>query len=160
MSVTRDAIVDTALALAERTSWEALRLHDVAAALSIGLNDVRSHFCEKEEIVDAWFDRADGAMLADAVSPDEYRGLSPRQRIEHALMIWLGALAPYRRVTRQMIWNKLEPGHLHYQWGGALRISRTVQWLREAAGRDAALPRRAIEETALTGLYLATFFYW
>src|SRR5437660_1991612 len=160
MATTRDAIVDTALALSERTSWEALRLHDVAGALSIDLNDVRAQFREKEDIVDGWFDRADGAMLADAVRVDEYRALSARQRIERALMVWLGALAPYRRVTRQMIWHKLEPGHLHYQWGGALRISRTVQWLREAAGRDAALPWRAIEETALTGLYLATFFYW
>ena len=39
-------------------------------------------------------------------------------------------------------------------------ISRTVQWLREAAHRDAELPWRAIEETGLTAIYLAAFFYW
>src|SRR5437868_3557461 len=107
MATTRDAIVDTALALSERTSWEALRLHEVAAALSIDLNDIRAQFREKEDIVDAWFDRADSTMLTDAARIDEYRSLSPRQRIERALMTWLSALAPYRRVTRQMIWNKL-----------------------------------------------------
>jgi ubiquinone biosynthesis protein COQ9 len=160
MAITRDAIVDAALARAEQTSWEALRLHDVATALSGDLNDVRAYFREKEEIVDAWLDRADRAMLADAARLDEYRALTPRQRIERALMAWFGALAPYRRVTRQMILNKLEPGHLHYQWSGLLRVSRTVQWLREAAMRDATLPWRAVEETALTGIFLATFFCW
>ncbi len=75
-------------------------------------------------------------------------------------MAWLAALAPHRRVARQMVLNKFEPGHVHYQWAELLRISRTVQWLREAAGRDAPLPWRALEETALTAVYLATFAYW
>ena len=35
-----------------------------------------------------------------------------------------------------------------------------MQWLREAARRDAVLPRRAIEETVLTGIYVTTFVYW
>jgi len=35
-----------------------------------------------------------------------------------------------------------------------------VQWLREAAHRDAVLPWRAFEETGLTAIYLATFFCW
>jgi ubiquinone biosynthesis protein COQ9 len=159
MAITREDMVDAALAQAERTSWEAVRLHDVAAALSVTLNDVRAHFREKEEIVDAWFDRADAAMLDDAARADCV-ALSSRQRIERLLTVWLAALALHRRVTREMVWNKLEPGHLHYHLRGLLRVSRTVQWLREAAGRDAVLPWRAIEEIALTGLYLGTFLYW
>jgi len=35
-----------------------------------------------------------------------------------------------------------------------------VQWLREAAQRDAVLPWRAIEEAALTAVSLAAFFCW
>jgi ubiquinone biosynthesis protein COQ9 len=159
MAVTREHIVDAALAQAERTSWEAVRLHDLAAVLSVTLNDVRAHFREKEEIVDAWFDRADAALLDDAARADCV-GLSSRRRIERHLMVWLAVLALHRRVTREMIWNKLEPGHLHYQLNGLLRVSRTVQWLREAAGRDSVLPWRALEELALTGLYLATFLRW
>jgi hypothetical protein len=31
---------------------------------------------------------------------------------------------------------------------------------REAAHRDATFLRRALEETALTSIYLMTFFYW
>lgn len=159
MAITRDAIVAAALARAEQTSWEEVRLHDIAAALAVTLNEVRAHFREKEDIVDAWFDRADAAMLEDAARPD-YSALSARGRTERALLSWLAALASHRRVTRQMIANKLEPGHVHYRLNGLFRVSRTVQWMREAAGRKAVLPWRAIEEAVLTGIYLATFFCW
>jgi AcrR family transcriptional regulator len=156
MQSPRERIVDAALALAEERSWEAVRLHDVAARLGIALDEVRAQFREKEEIVDAWFDRADSAMLAAAGRP-EIRALPARERLEELLMSWFAALAPHRRVTRQMILNKLEFGHVHYQFAGLLRVSRTVQWWREAASRDATLPWRAIEETALTSIYLASF---
>lgn len=159
MAITRDSIVDTALARAEQTSWEAVRLFDVAAALGGSLEDVRAYFREKEEIVDAWFDRADAAMLAQAAQP-EVAALPSRERLERIMLAWFGALAEHRRATRQMIWNKFEPGHLHYQIDGLRRVSRTVQWMREAAGRTAVLPWRAIEETVLTGIYLAAFWRW
>lgn len=155
----KERIVDASLALAARKSWEAVRLHDVAAELGITLNDLRTHFREKEDIVDAWFDRADAAMLDEASKPD-FLALPAEKRVHRLMMTWLAALAPYRRVTRQMIFNKLEPGHIHYQIAGLLRVSRTVQWMREAAHRDATLPWRALEETGLTSVYLATFFCW
>jgi AcrR family transcriptional regulator len=155
----RDRIIDATLELAERRSWEAVRLHDVAAELGVSLADIQAQFREKEDIVFAWFERADRAMLEGARAPD-YAALGPRERIVHLLMVWLGALAPHRRVARQMVLNKFEPGHVHYQFAELLRISRTVQWLREAAHRDALLPWRAFEETALTAVYLATFSYW
>jgi AcrR family transcriptional regulator len=156
---TRDSILDAALDLAAKKSWESLRLHDVAAELQISLNDVRVHFQEKEALTDAWFDRADAAMLQETAKPD-FTALSTRERLHRLIMIWLQALAVHRRVTRQMICGKFEPGHFHYQYAGLLRVSRTVQWLREAAGRDAVLPWRALEEVALTAIYLAAFLYW
>lgn len=155
----KDRILDAALDLAGRKSWEAVRLHDVAAELQMSLNEVRAEFREKEELTDAWFDRADAAMLQEAAVPG-FPGLSPRERLHRLIMAWLMAQASQRRVTRQMICGKFEPGHIHYQYAGLLRVSRTVQWLREAAQRDAMLPWRAIEETVLTSIYLATFFYW
>lgn len=155
----RDLIVDTALQLAAQSSWEAVRLHEVAAAAGISLDDLRLHFREKEDVVDAWFDRADSAMLQAAESAG-FAALTVRQRLHQLIMVWLATLAPYRKVTRQMIYGKFEPGHLHIQIPGLMRISRTVQWMREAAHQDAAYLRRALEETALTSIYLMTFFYW
>ena len=155
----RDRIIDTAIELAEHRSWEALRLHDVAAALDIHLDQVRLHFREKEDLTDGWFDRADSAMLR-AADTAEFQALTTRERLQQLIMAWLTALAPHRKVTREMIYGKLEPGHLHIQIPGLMRVSRTVQWIREAAHRDATFLRRALEETALTSIYLMTFFYW
>ena len=156
---TREKILDAALDLASEKSWESVRLHDVAAELGITLNNIREHFREKEDFTDAWFDRADASMLQEADKIDLQK-LSARERVHRLIMTWLTALAKYRSVTRQMICGKLEPGHIHYQFSGLLRVSRTVQWVREAAHRDAELPWRAIEEAALTMTYLATFFFW
>lgn len=155
----RESILNAALDLAAQKSWESLRLHDVAAKLQMSLNDVRALFREKEALTDAWFDRADAAMLQEAAKPD-FPALSTRARLHRLIMAWLNTLAGYRRVTRQMICGKFEPGHFHHQSAGLLRVSRTVQWLREAACRDAVLPWRALEDVALTAIYLAAFLYW
>ena len=152
-------IVNHALELAEASSWEAVRLHQVAAAAGLSLDDVRHHFREKDEIIDAWFDRADQAMLA-AATDAELGELPVRQRLERLMLAWLEALAPHRQVTRQMIQAKAEIGHVHIQVPAVMRISRTVQWLREAAHQDATHLRRAVEETVLTSIYLATFVHW
>lgn len=155
----RDTIVDTAVTIAERSSWEAVRLFDVATVLNISLDDIRLYFREKEDLVDPWFDRADSQMLK-AAETIKFLSLSPRERLQHLIMAWLDALVAHRKVTRQMIGAKLEPGHLHIQIPAIMRISRTVQWMREAAQRDATFIRRALEETVLTTIYLATFAYW
>lgn len=155
----REAIVDTAITIAEHTNWEAVRLFDVATELNITLDDIRVYFREKEDLVDAWFDRADGEMLK-AAETVEFLSLPSRDRLQHLIMAWLDALAAHRKVTRQMIGAKLEPGHLHIQIPAIMRVSRTVQWMREAAQRDTTFVRRALEETALTTIYLATFAYW
>ena len=155
----RGAIVDTAIELAESSSWEAVRLFDVAVKMKISLDDIRFHFREKEELVDAWFDRADSAMLK--ISENEgFLALSHQERLNNLIMAWLNALSAHRNVARQMIGSKLEPGHVHIQIPAIMRVSRTVQWVREAAQRDATNVRRALEETALTTIYLATFVYW
>ncbi|MEN8213727.1 MAG: TetR/AcrR family transcriptional regulator [Pseudomonadota bacterium] len=153
------SIVNTAMVLAEEKGWESVRLHQVAAALQLPLDEIRLHFREKEELIDAWFDRADEAMLQARETEGFARG-GTREKLHLLMMQWLGALQPHRRVTRQMIAGKLEPGHIHYQVQGLLRVSRTVQWLREAAGISSTLPWRALEEAALTSIYLAAFTKW
>ncbi|MCC5859017.1 MAG: TetR family transcriptional regulator [Ectothiorhodospiraceae bacterium] len=159
MKITPDAIVDAAVQLAERQSWESVRLHAVAQELGTELNAIRAHFREKEEIADAWFDRADAAMLACAAE-EAVRELPALERIETLIWAWFDRLEPHRRVTREIILGKLEPGHLHVQIPAILRISRTVQWLREAAGRDARGLHRGLEETVLSSLFVAAIISW
>jgi AcrR family transcriptional regulator len=152
-------IVDTAVELAEQSAWESVRLHQVAEALGIGLDDVRRCFREKDELIDAWFERADDAVLQLSDS-GELAPLSPRERLIRLIMVWLDALEAHRQVSRQMIQSKLEPGHLHIQIPALMRVSRTVQWMREGAGLEDAGVMRAVVETATTALYLAAFASW
>ncbi|MEO3678697.1 TetR/AcrR family transcriptional regulator [Rheinheimera fenheensis] len=152
----RDDILATALTLAEQSSWEQLSLQQIAAALGISLADIYQHYCSKDELVDAWFDRADKAMLGTVITPE----LPASSRIEQALRCWLNALAPYHDLTGQMLLYKLEPGHIHLQLAGVLRISRTVQWLREAAQLTASGIGRIGQEIALSSVFIAVFIYW
>lgn len=152
-------IVDAALDLAEKSSWEEVRLFDIAQQLKIGLADIHLYFREKDELIDAFFDRADNAMLETAKKLDTVN-LDSQQRLHKLLMSWFKAIENHRRVAREMIWGKLEPGHLHIQIPAMMRVSRTVQWWREAAQRSASCVQRAIEETGLTAIYLTAFIYW
>ncbi len=153
------AILEAALRLAESSSWEDLRLRDVAADMGITLDKIREHYRQKDDLAEAWFDRADSAMLG-AVTALETEQLSSRECLQRAIMSWLSALSAHRRITREMLLYKLEFGHIHLQALGIMRISRTVQWMREAAYQQSTGVRRALEETVLTSVYLITFAYW
>ncbi|KTD43107.1 hypothetical protein [Legionella parisiensis] len=157
--VTANEIVNAALSLAEQTSWENVRLFDIAKRLNVNLEDIRSCFREKNELIDAFFDRADKAMLARAEQP-EMIGLNTPERLHKLLMSWFQVLQTHRNVVRQMLWSQLEVGHIHVQFPALLRVSRTVQWWREAAQRSATYYHRAIEETGLTLIFLMTMAYW
>lgn len=152
-------ILATALDLGEARGWDALHLHDIAGAMGIPLGDIRRHYDQKDALAEAWFANADAALLAAAETPG-WRDLPPRQRLARALFAWLDALAPHRRLTAAMLRYKLQPEHVHLQLAGLLRVSRTVQWLRETAALPAAGWRRELTEVALTAIYLSTFVCW
>ncbi len=152
-------ILDTALRLAEQRSWEVIRLYEVAVELKLTLAEIHEHYRQKDDLAEAWFDRADRAMLIDAASP-EYPLLTTRERIHRSIMAWLNALAEHRSITEEMLRYKLEIGHIHLQALGIMRISRTVQWVLEAAHRETSHIRRVVEEITVTSIYLATFVHW
>jgi AcrR family transcriptional regulator len=158
-TVTADQILDTAMRLANERSWEKLYLHEVATELEIPLQDIHQYFAQKDDLVEAWYDRADQAMLRAAQAPG-YTELTLHERLHLLIMRWLDSLAEYKTVSRDMLLYKLEPAHLHLQLQGLLRVSRTVQWIREAAMQDSTHLRRIVEEIGLTSLYLQTFLYW
>lgn len=156
---TATQILDSALCLADSCGWERLHLFDVAAELGVGLDAIAVHYREKDQLVEAWFDRADLALLERGQATD-LLALEPSKRLEELLLAWLDSLAAHRAVTGQMLLYKLEPGHIHLQIGGLLRISRTVQWWREAAQRPSLHLARIAEESLLSGVYLRCFIHW
>jgi len=155
----REALIDAALQLAERVGWDRVHLYEIAEAAGVTLTEVAAQFDHKDALAEAWFDRADRRLLALAQTPD-WAALDVPQRLHAALFAWFDALAPHRVVCRAMLGYKLQPEHLHLQVLGALRVSRTVQWLREVARLPATGWRREAEEAALTALYLAAFAHW
>lgn len=152
-------ILDTALSLAETSSWEKIHLYMIAQELEISLDQIRQNYPEKDDLVEAWFDRADRAVLNIRPSPD-FMNLSVSERLNKVIMTWFEAMASHRRITGEMLLYKLEFGHIHLQALGIMRISRTVQWFREAARIDTTSLRRILEETAMTTIYLMSFARW
>ena len=155
----QDCILYKALEQAEASSWERLHLHAVAEALSITLDEIRQYYPQKDDLVEAWFDRADRAMLS-AAHPEGFLDLPLYERLHQVIVSWLDALAAHRRLTREMLAYKFEFGHIHLQALGIMRVSRTVQWFREAAYHDSTGLQRIIDECALTTIYMTTFARW
>ncbi|MCU7934081.1 MAG: TetR/AcrR family transcriptional regulator [Candidatus Thiodiazotropha sp. (ex Dulcina madagascariensis)] len=154
-----DKILDSAVKLAESSSWESVRLQHIVQDLGITLDEIQQYYRQKDDLVEAWYDRADRAMLISAAKPG-YRALTPHDRLHQSIMAWLDAMAEHRRVSREMLYYKLEPGHIHLQALGVMRISRTVQWILESAYSETKNLQRIFEEITVTGIYLATFSHW
>jgi len=158
-TVERD-IVQTALRLGEEAgSWDAVHVHAVAREAGISLEDLSRHFQDKDAIAEAYFDNADAALLSVG-SEAGWSELDIRERLFRAVMTWLDALEPHRRLALGMLRYKLQPEHLHLQARGIARISRTVQWIREVSMLPSVGWRRELEEAALTTIYLTTFSCW
>ncbi len=152
-------ILDAALQLADDHSWESLRLHDVANKLDISLVQIYQHYQQKDDLVEAWYDRADTNMLK-ATEVTEFFTLDKNKRLHLLITAWLDTLATHKTVSRDMLLYKLEPAHIHLQVLGILRISKTVQWFLEAAQSKTTHLKRICEEICLTSIYLTTFSYW
>ena len=152
-------ILGVALNLAERDGWDALHLYEIADSMDLPLREVRRHYRTKDDLAQAWFERADLALLR-AGEREGWRALPVRERLSQAILAWLGALASHRRLSAEMLRYKLQPEHVHLQVQGLLHISQTVQWVRETACLPAIGMRRELEEAALTAIFLSTFAYW
>ena len=154
-----DKIVDRAIDRADKVGWAHVRLHDVADDLGVSLSDVRRHYRDLDGVVDAWFKRADLAMLATR-DQKGFELLTPRDRISAVIVRWLDVQASHRRTVRDMLAAKMYPGHPHHNIALVTALSRTVQWIREATGLDASGRRRQLEEIGLTALFTAVVFMW
>lgn len=152
-------ILNAALTLAKDRHWEAVRLQDVAEALGVSLVAIHAQIREKEDLVDLLWDEADQHMLATCQGSG-FDNLDFPAQFETCVMTWLGYLAPFQTTVSQMLHVRLEPGHLHIQIPTLLRISRTVQWMRELCARSATFGRRAAEETVLTAVFVTTVVGW
>ncbi len=151
-------ILETALDIAEADGWGKVRLRMVADRLGLSMADVLTHYRDLDAVANAWFRRGWDAMLQPP--PDGFDDLAARDRLELVIMRWFDALTPHRRVTGQMLSAKLWYAHPHHWVPAIFDLSRTIQWVRDAAKLDATGVQRQMEEVGLTGLFLATLRVW
>ncbi len=154
-----DRIVDAALELGEQRTWNAVHMYDIADHMGLRLADIERHFRNKDEIAEAWFRRADNALAACGTQPG-WLSLSIRERLSRSIRAWLEALEPHKGITIEMLRYKVQPDHIHLVIRGVLRISATVQWVREVARVPSIGLRRELEEPALTAIFLSTVGSW
>ena len=127
-------------------------MYEVADELGISLAQINECYSQKDALTDAFFDRADQHML-EQCTKEKMAPLSMRERLHLAMSTWLDSLAPHRVIARQMLKYKLEFGHVHLQVLSLMRISRTVQWIRQVSICDATDTKRIIEEVVLSSVY-------
>lgn len=156
---TPQRILDAALQRAAVVDWDRLHLHDLAQDLGWSLAELAVHVADKHTLGQWLFDRADRSLLACTELP-LWRERPARERLETSLMAWFQVLAPHRAQVRQMLRYPLQPDHLHLQVQGVLRVSRTVQWWREAGCLALTGLAREAMEGGLTALYLSTLAIW
>lgn len=154
-----ERIVDAALARADRVGWSRVRLHDVAADLDLRLVEIYRLFPDLDAVGDALFARADRAML-NAARGGRFDELPPRERLHRVMMAWFETLDPHRSHVRAILRYKFAFAHIHLRAALVVRLSRTVQWIREAARLDAAGLRHDVEEIGLSVLLVATVLFW
>ena len=154
----RERVLEAALALADRQGWEEVSLHRLAAGLGLGLAEFRARYRDKDAIANAWFRRAQDAMLADP--PKGFARRPPPERLEFLLGRWFDALQPHRRATIEMLQSKLWPFHPHHYVPMVFNLSRLIQWLRDAAGLTVQGTRRQAEEIGLTLVFVAALAVW
>ncbi|MGH6914375.1 MAG: TetR/AcrR family transcriptional regulator [Geminicoccales bacterium] len=151
-----ERIVDAALALAEERGWANVRLHDVAARLDVGLDQVGGRFRDLDAIANAWFGRARHALLR---TPD-LTGQPPPARLHAAMMRWFDALAPHHKVTGEMLNAKLYPSHPHHWVPMIFDLSRLVHDVLDAARIASTGRQRQLAEVGLTLIFLASLRVW
>ncbi len=152
-------ILDKALELALDSSWQSFTLLQLASSLNCSMNDIRVNFRSKDDIAESLFGLADQAML-ELTAQQCYLSLTSDERLFESIMCWFERLVPYKRLVREILAYKLEPGHFHLQAHGITRISRTVQWFLESAAREHTGLCKIADEVAVTSAYLASFSYF
>ncbi|MDI5921122.1 hypothetical protein QLQ86_10040 [Halomonas sp. LR5S13] len=155
-----ERIMMEAIRQGEVDGWGAVRLTEVAARLELSTSRLLAEYRDLDAVANAWFRRGWLAMLDEP--PEGFAAWPERSRLEHCLRAWFEAFAAHRRVTVEMLCHKAHPPHLHTWVPMVFDLSRTIQWVREAARLEARYgSRRAqVEEVALTALFVATLAVW
>lgn len=154
----RKQAVEAALELAVEVGWTELRMHMIADRLGVPLVELGCEFRDLDAIANAWFAQLLERTLRE--SSPRIDGLSADARLLQVMAAWFRAHEPYAAVSRDMLRLKLHPTHPHHWLPMAFDLSRLMHWFLDAARIEGTGLRRALQEIAITGLFLAALARW
>ena len=128
---------------------------EIAAEAGISLTDAFALFPSTEAIIDAFFERVDSRMLADA-APDLSE--SARDRLFEVIMTRFDALAPDKPAVAAYV-RELPADPLGMPAKG-LRFATRLARMLEAAGLSSTGARGALRVQGLAVIYLSTLRVW
>ncbi|MSP50274.1 MAG: TetR family transcriptional regulator [Alphaproteobacteria bacterium] len=147
----REHLVDAALALAAERPWAGVTLADVAAKAGLSLAALYEHAPTKAHLLRLWARRIDAAVLA---GPQPDPAEPARDRLFEVLMRRIDALRPNRKAVASIVEGlTADPVQALCGWPGLLR---SMAWMLEAAGLDAAGLKGAFRARGLALVWLAT----
>jgi AcrR family transcriptional regulator len=153
-------IIDAALRLAADRGWAELSLHDIAVEAKVPLAKVYPHFTGKQDILDAFARRIDGAVLGeiDAEASALFEGSSPRDRLFDVIMRRLELLQPHKQALGNILYDQLRrPPAALCSLPQALR---SMSWMLEAAEISTTGYVGLLRTKGLVAIYLATLRVW
>jgi AcrR family transcriptional regulator len=121
-------IVDAALTVAAESGWHRVSLADIAVQAKLPLPEVYAHFPSKIDILEAWFDHLDHAMMAGEIESEA----SHRDRLFDVVMRRLDAMTPHKEAVRRLA--REGGGDPVTALCGMRRMQRSLALMLEAAG--------------------------
>ena len=157
----RDAVIETTMTVAARDGWRGLNLARVAEEAGLPLARVLIPFPDKYTVMNAFQDRIDAAMLAEAdalaSSGDGGDDSDARDRLFDLVMARFDALAPYRAAMAEIARDALrDPGSARF----LPRMARSMSRILEAAGIGATGLAGAVRAKGLALVYADAFRVW
>lgn len=151
--IIREKIILTAIDMAAQKGWDKVTLASLARKVKIPLADLRDLFEDKMDIWAGFERMIDRQVLAQA-SDDG----SSRDRMFDLMMSRYEALNEYRGGVISMIESFRKDPKLAII--GMPYLCRSMSWVLEAAGDNAAGMKGAIKVAGLTGIYLKVLNIW
>jgi AcrR family transcriptional regulator len=151
----KEAAVGAALTLAAEKGWSNVSLREVAKKAKIALPELREHFDDRLDIIAAWGRLLDQAVLKEA-DPDL---ASPaRDRLFDILMARFDALNENRDGAKAVLRSlRTDPKQAVI---ALPHLGRSMSWMLEAAGIEAAGVKGALKIAGLAAIYLKSLWVW
>jgi AcrR family transcriptional regulator len=157
--VTRDAIVDAAIALADAEGISAVSIRRVAAALETRPMGLYSHIARKDDLIDLMVDRIAGHFLIETLVDDWREALRDIARNTRAACLrhpWIIAAVDRRPVfgpnaIRHFEQSLTAIAGLELETGHALQILRVVDKFTLGQVVDEIAQRELLRRESITG---------